>query len=241
MEKYSIHLYPAELQLIQGGHSNARMTIPAPSMLPWWELWVSVGASLYALSLAYDTAKGFLGLRETSCPDYPWSDYSHSGEWQYGSFTRDKETGRIYFLPLPPPHIIGGASSEGDSQGDDLRIVRLHYNSPIDIDMIVGFATAFSLVSAVVTGAITTVVKLLEWGEKKKEREDEDLRRHLEIERLRLELQQKKAEISQPAETPKLSETLDLTKPQMVLVEQLFFYGNVLAGKEEIWIDPSLR
>jgi hypothetical protein len=107
--------------------------------------------------------------------------------------------------------------------------------------MIVGFATAFSLVSAVVTGAITTVVKLLEWGEKKKEREDEDLRRHLEIERLRLELQQKKAEISQPAETPKLSETLDLTKPQMVLVEQLFFYGNVLAGKEEIWIDPSLR
>jgi hypothetical protein len=27
MEKYSIHLYPAELQLIQGGHSNARMTL----------------------------------------------------------------------------------------------------------------------------------------------------------------------------------------------------------------------
>jgi hypothetical protein len=240
MKEYPVRLYPAKLQLVNGDSSNARMTIPLPPLLPWWKLWISVGASLYALSQGYNAAKEFLGpLKEANHPRYPWEGVlCEEGEWHYGNFTRDK-SGRIYFRPVPPI-VIGGAPPEDESQSDDLRIVRLHYGSPIDIDIIVGFATAFSLVGAVATGAITTVIKLLEWREKKKELEDEDRRRDLEIEKLRLELEEKKPGIGQPAITAQLPEATDLTKPQVFLVKQLFFYGSVLAGEEEVWIDPSL-
>jgi hypothetical protein len=240
MDKYPIHLYPAELQLIDGNHSNARMTIALPSMLPWWKLWISMGASLYAVSQGYSAAKEFLGApKETNRLRYSWGDDFQDDEWSCGNFIRD-ESGRIYFRPAPPI-IIGEVPSEDDSRSDDLRIVRLRYNSPIDIDMIIGFATAFSLVGAIATGAVSTVIKLLEWREKRKELEDEDRRRDLEIEKLRLELEEKKAKIGGPATKPELPETLGLTRPEMVLVKHLFFYGNVLAGKEEIWVDPSLR
>ena len=244
MKEYPVHLYPVKLQLINGDHSNARMTIALPPTLPWWELWMSVGASLYALAQAYDAAKEFLSSsEETGRSAYPWGD-SFGDEYQYGTFVRDTD-GRIHFRPIPPirppsPIIIGGALAS-DELRDELRIVRLSYNSPIDIEMIVGFATAFSLVGAIATGAITTTIKLLEWREKKKELEDEDRRRDLEIELKRLELEEKKAQIAQTAATTRPSETPSLPEPQMVIVQKLFFYGDILAGKEEVWMPSAYR
>lgn len=234
MKEYPIRLYPAKLQLINGDHSNARMTIGLPPSLLWWELWMSVGASLYALSQAYDVAKDFLGSsQETSRSAYLRID-SFDDMFQSGTFTRDSE-GRIHFRPNLPT-IIGETPAN-----DELRIVRLSYNSPITIEMIVGFATAFSLVGAVATGAITTAIKLLEWKEKKKEFKDEDRRRKLEIELKRLELEEKKAQIAQTAEVARPSEMPGPLEPQMVVVKKLFFYGDMLAGKEEVWMPSAYR
>jgi hypothetical protein len=235
LKNYPVPIYPARLCLIENDHGNARMTIDIPSLLPWRILWMSVGLSLQALSEAYNAAKEFLDLpSDASRPRYPWGDTSGEEGW-YGKFIRD-EDGMIHFK-TPRPIIIGR-----DTAGDELLIARLSYNSPIDIDLIVGFATAFSLVGAIATGAITTKLKLLEWREKKKQLEDEDRKRDLEIEKLRLELEEKRTQIAQPVPVAQSPDVPTLPEPQMVMVQRLFFYGDFLAGKhEQILVDPAFR
>jgi hypothetical protein len=188
-----INLYPTTL--IDADRGTARVSIATPPKLPWQQLWMPVGVTLYALSGAYSTAKDLLGDPNN-------------------------------------PHCTDVVSSD-----DDLRIARLSYNSPLDIELIVGFATAFSLVWAVSSGAVTTTIKLLEWIEKKKEFQGEHRLRDLEIKLKNLELESKQAQITQTASTrqPQAS-SIDQVDPQLVIIEQLLFFGGILAGEHsEIW------
>ena len=60
MKGYALHLYPISLALLDTDPVTARATVKVPPQLPWQQLWMSVGTTLYALSGAYCAAKDLL-------------------------------------------------------------------------------------------------------------------------------------------------------------------------------------
>jgi hypothetical protein len=198
MKGHPLHLYPVSLKLLDTDPSTASATIAIPPRLPWQQLWMSVGAVLYALSGAYSAAKNLLSDPST-------------------------------------PHTTDRVSVD-----DDLRVVRMSYNSPLDVEMIVGFTTAFSLVWAVTSEAITTTIKLLEWIENKKDLQGKRKLHNLEVELKQLELEEEKAQMTQESLRQLPAAASGLADPQLTIINRLFFLGSILAGKEtEIWTTSS--